>query len=165
MKNTKENAAKFWAEHGKTVGTPEELLEGFPETINRMVEYAQEIAYSFSNPLLDKFLNTKTEMTFDEFVDLLELPNDGKSELELIRDYAISTGFKQTQSEFATRGDLRIEFDYFPYDISNGKESIEFETVEQLRQILNNKAFNKSSLKLPNDAAEEVDTEASVGPK
>ena len=60
---------------------------------------------------------------------------------DLTREYLKSKGWNQPQSEFAVKDGLRIEFDYFPHDISNKKECREFETLDELKEILKDKSF------------------------
>ena len=59
-----------------------------------------------------------------------------KTELDLAIDYVKNNGWKMSQGEFATKGNLRIEFDFHPQTVYNGKDSREWCTLKELKIIL-----------------------------
>lgn len=64
-----------------------------------------------------------------------------KTDLDLAVEYVKSNGWLMTQGEFATKGNLRIEFDCHPCMILNGKDSKDWETLNELKTILSDKSF------------------------
>lgn len=64
-----------------------------------------------------------------------------KTDLDLAVEHVKSNGWLMTQGEFASKGNLRIEFDFYPCMISNGKEIRYWETLKELQTILSDKSF------------------------
>lgn len=64
-----------------------------------------------------------------------------KDKIEIVVDYMLETGWKMTQPEFATKGNLRVELDFYPPDISNGKECRKFYNLKSFKKILNDETF------------------------
>lgn len=64
-----------------------------------------------------------------------------KTDLDLAIEYIKSNGWLMIQSEFATKRNLRIEFDCYPFMISNGKCSKDWESLDELKTILLDKSF------------------------